>query len=58
MGANYDPSAVSHLQPGMTRAEVVALMGQPNAANFMSDEQEVDVGMFNRASGLTSVAAA
>lgn len=30
MGTNYDPAAVDRLQVGMTRAQVVQLLGQPN----------------------------
>jgi hypothetical protein len=30
MGTNYDVTAVSRLQKGMTKAEVIQLLGQPN----------------------------
>ena len=30
MGTNYDAAAVDRLQVGMTKAEVVSMLGQPN----------------------------
>ena len=30
MGTNYDPAAVDRLQVGMTKAEVIRMLGQPN----------------------------
>lgn len=30
MGTNYDPAAVDCLQVGMTKAEVIEILGQPN----------------------------
>lgn len=32
MGTNYDPAAVDRLQVGMTKAEVIRMLGQPNQA--------------------------
>ncbi len=29
-GTNYDPAAVDRLQVGMTKAEVIRMLGQPN----------------------------
>lgn len=30
MGTNYDPAAVDRLRVGMTKAEVIRMLGQPN----------------------------
>ncbi|SLK07521.1 outer membrane protein assembly factor BamE domain-containing protein [Novosphingobium mathurense] len=30
MGTNYDPAAVERLQVGMTKAQVIEMLGQPN----------------------------
>ncbi|MBA4087289.1 MAG: hypothetical protein C0491_05745 [Novosphingobium sp.] len=30
MGTNYDPAAVDQLQVGMTKAQVMQMLGQPN----------------------------
>jgi hypothetical protein len=30
MGTNYDPAAVDRLQVGMTKAQVIQMLGQPN----------------------------
>jgi hypothetical protein len=30
MGTNYDPNAVDRLQVGMTKAQVIQMLGQPN----------------------------
>jgi hypothetical protein len=30
MGSNYDPAAVDRLQVGMTKAQVIQMLGQPN----------------------------
>ena len=40
MGTNYDPAAVAKLQPGMTRSEVVALLGKPNSIATAADGSE------------------
>lgn len=36
MGTNYDPAAVDHLQVGMTKAEVIRMLGQPNQVVTLS----------------------
>jgi hypothetical protein len=40
MGTNYDPSAVDRLRVGMTKAEVIQLLGQPNQVISNSDGTE------------------
>jgi hypothetical protein len=37
MGTNYDVDAVDRLQVGMTKAEVIGLLGQPNQVVSNSD---------------------
>ena len=37
MGTNYDEAAVSRLQKGMTKGEVIQLLGQPNQVITTSD---------------------
>lgn len=42
MGPNYDPAVVDQLRPGMTKAEVIALLGKPTStASLTSGEQQV-----------------
>lgn len=36
MGTNYDPAAVDHLRVGMTKAQVIQMLGQPNQAVTLS----------------------
>lgn len=36
MGTNYDPAAVDRLQVGMTKAEVIRMLGQPNQVITLS----------------------
>lgn len=40
MGTNYDVAAVDRLQVGMTKAEVISLLGQPNQIVTNSDGSE------------------
>lgn len=40
MGTNYDVAAVDRLQVGMSKAEVIALLGQPNQVVTNSDGSE------------------
>lgn len=40
MGTNYDARAVDHLRVGMTKAEVVEMLGQPNQVVTTSDGSE------------------
>ncbi len=40
MGTNYDVGAVDRLQVGMTKAEVISLLGQPNQIVTNSDGSE------------------
>lgn len=40
MGTNYDPAAVDRLQVGMTKAQVVQMLGQPNQVVTNSDGSE------------------
>lgn len=40
MGTNYDPAAVDRLRVGMTKAEVIGLLGQPNQIVTNSDGTE------------------
>ena len=37
MGTNYSDAAVTQLQPGMSKAEVIRLLGSPNSTVSMSD---------------------
>ena len=37
MGTNYDEAAITHLQTGMTKAQVIQLLGQPNQVITTSD---------------------
>lgn len=36
MGTNYDPAAVDRLQVGMTKAQVIQMLGQPNQTITLS----------------------
>jgi hypothetical protein len=40
IGTNYSESAAAGLQPGMTRAEVVHLLGRPNSVVRLSDGRQ------------------
>lgn len=40
MGTNYDVAAVDRLQVGMTKAEVISLLGQPNQVVTNADGSE------------------
>jgi hypothetical protein len=40
VGTNYSEAAATQLQPGMTRAEVVRLLGKPNSIVTLSDGRE------------------
>ena len=40
MGTNYDVAAVDHLRVGMTKAQVVGLLGQPNQVVTNTDGSE------------------
>lgn len=40
MGTNYDAAAVDRLQVGMTKAEVISLLGQPNQVVTNADGSE------------------
>ena len=40
MGTNYDVAAVDRLRVGMTKAEVIGLLGQPNQVVTNSDGSE------------------
>lgn len=40
MGTNYDVAAVDRLQIGMTKAEVISLLGQPNQVITNADGSE------------------
>jgi len=40
MGTNYDAAAADRLRVGMTRAEVIGLLGQPNQVVTNSDGSE------------------
>ena len=37
MGTDYDPAAVDRLQVGMTKAQVIQMLGQPNQVVTNSD---------------------
>ena len=37
MGTNYDEAAITRLQRGMTKAQVIQLLGQPNQVITTSD---------------------
>jgi hypothetical protein len=40
MGTNYDPAAVERLRIGMTKAEVIQMLGRPNQVITNSDGSE------------------
>jgi hypothetical protein len=40
MGTNFDPAAVDRLQVGMTKAQVIQMLGQPNQVIANSDGSE------------------
>ena len=40
MGTNFDLAAVDQLRPGMSRAEVIARLGEPNARSILADGSE------------------
>lgn len=40
MGTNYDPTAVDRLQVGMTKSEVIQMLGQPNQIVTLSGGSE------------------
>lgn len=37
MGTNYDPAAVDRLQVGMTKVQVIQMLGQPNQVVTLAD---------------------
>ena len=41
MGTNYRPEAVQALKPGMTKSEVIALLGKPNSKMAMPDGKTI-----------------
>lgn len=50
VGTNYDPNRVGLLQPGMTQAQVVALLGRPNGVATNANGQQVLVWMHSTGS--------
>lgn len=40
MGTSYDPAAVEQLRVGMTKAEVIQMLGRPNQVITNSDGSE------------------
>jgi hypothetical protein len=50
VGTNYDPAAVSALRAGMAQAEVIALLGKPNAVATNANGQQVLVWMHSTGS--------
>ncbi|MEQ1726099.1 MAG: outer membrane protein assembly factor BamE [Sphingopyxis sp.] len=52
MGTNYDVAAVDRLQIGMTKAEVIRLLGQPNQVVTNADGSERLVWVHSTASML------
>ncbi len=52
VGTNFNPAAVDQLQPGMTKAEVISRLGQPNGQSTMADGREVLVWLFSEGNAL------
>jgi hypothetical protein len=52
MGANYDPSQLEALVPGLSEREVVSRLGQPNARSFTSTGEQVLVWSFSKGNAL------
>jgi ABC-type uncharacterized transport system auxiliary subunit len=52
MGTNYNPEAVATLQPGMSQAAVVGLLGKPNATAQNADGTRVLVWTHSKGSAL------
>jgi hypothetical protein len=40
-GTNYNPASVSQLQPGMSKEEVVKMLGKPNSVTAMANGQTI-----------------
>lgn len=56
MGTNYDVAAVDRLRVGMTKAEVISLLGQPNQVFTNSDGSERLVWVYSTGSMLGAAA--
>jgi outer membrane protein assembly factor BamE (lipoprotein component of BamABCDE complex) len=41
IGTDYNEAAVARLQPGMTKADVIAVLGRPNGQTTMADGQQL-----------------
>lgn len=41
VGTNFDPAAVQSLQPGMTEAQVIQVLGSPNSRTRLADGSEM-----------------
>ena len=52
-GTNYDPVKAASVQPGMSRDEVVAMLGAPNAVSTMPDGRQVMVWTHADVNGFT-----
>ena len=50
MGTNYDVAAVDRLKVGMTKAEVISLLGQPNQVVTNADGSERLVWVYSKGS--------
>ena len=52
-GTDYDPAVVATLQPGMTQAEVIQRLGQPNNVTTLVGGRKVMVWVHSEVNGLT-----
>lgn len=52
MGTNFDPAAVAQLQPGMSKAEVIARLGEPNSRSVAANGEEVLLWLHSRGTAL------
>lgn len=56
MGTNYDPAAVQQLQVGMTKDQVIQMLGKPNQVINYADSSEKLIWVHSTGSMLSATA--
>ena len=57
MGPNYDPAAVSSIQPGTSEAEVIAKLGKPTSITTLGDGTRQLMWVHSKGTALGSASA-
>lgn len=57
MGPNYDPAAVSSIQPGTSEAEVIASLGKPTSITTLGDGTRQLMWVHSKGTALGSASA-